>query len=281
MIPEAPNYFWFTPSQQLGFQHFRYERTFVYPPRVQDEYVVVLCLDGEIQVSEDSRTEFLTSGQVLVGNSRQWRTSRYARSGRCEGLSLVVGRKYLNAIVREVGGVDEGGSTVRLFCGTRPHQMGRLAADVVTELHNGAAGRSQLLEALGRELLIKVLRLWPETLSVGLNGNRRVLSRRHYVDALDYMQSHGKCDFSVNAMCRSVGLSVGEFTKLFHNSTAATPLSIYNRLLIGRGQTALLSGANSVKEVAHGLGFDSVSHFTALFRKVTGMAPSEVRLGES
>ena len=42
---------------------------------------------------------------------------------------------------------------------------------------------------------------------------------------------------------------------------------------------AFREGANSVKEVSYVLGFESPSHFTSLFRKVTGLSPSEARAG--
>ena len=87
-----------------------------------------------------------------------------------------------------------------------------------------------------------------------------------------------------NSRCRACAktwaVSVAEFTRLFRRCTASTPLATYNRLLIGRAVDAFREGAESVKEVAYVLGFESPSHFTTLFRKVTGRSPSEVRAGD-
>ena len=272
MMP-GPNFFWFTQGQELGFQHFRYARPFVYPRRIQDEYVIVLCFEGTVYVREGDRTECLQPGEVLIGNSRQWRTSRY---GQCQGLSLVVNRSVVIDALRDLGDNRFGDGVVPVFGGTRRPGLTRIAEDALTELHSNAAGRGQMLEALGREILIRSLRDWREVSAVQLPAPNRVLIRRHYIAALDYMQSCGKSDFSVKRMCEAVGLSAPEFAKLFRSSTGTSALTMYNRLLVDRAQSALANGAGSVKEVAYSLGFDSMSHFAVLFRKFTGKSPSRL-----
>ena len=272
------NQFWFTPDQRLGFQHFRYEKRHVYPPRVQDEYVVVACLAGQVTVTEDDRVEKLQPGEVLIGNSRQWRGSSYGAGGPCEGLTLIVDRRSVQALVRELGDQRFREAVVPVFPGT--HQLPcltRIVEDVLAELQGSDAGRTQVLQLLANELLIRSIRSWPRLCAEQLASTDRVLTRRHYVLALDYMQCHGKSDFSMQALSSAVGLSVAEFTRLFRRATGTTPLATYNRLLIDNAVIALQNGVASIKEIAGELQFDSVSHFSSLFRKLTGHSPSELR----
>ncbi len=274
----GPNRFWFTPDQHLGFQHFRYNRPFVYPSRFQDEYAIVLCLAGEIAVSEGDGFERLLPGEVLVGNSRLWRKSLYGESAQCEGLTLVVSRRSVQCLLAELGDERFRDGIIPVFPGKRRVDgLMRVAEDVLADLKGNETGRAQILEALGREMLVRSLRSWPEMDAFQTEVAGRLLTRRHFVSALDYMQSHGKNDFSIPDMCAHVGLSAGEFTRLFARSTLSTPFATYNQLLIDRARAMLEKGADSVKEVAHSLGFDSASQFTALFRKITGASPSQVR----
>jgi AraC-like DNA-binding protein len=281
MEPLTPNQFWFTPDQRLGFQRFRHTRRHIYPSRIQDEYVIVLCMAGRVTVAEGDRVEQLHPGDVLVGNSRQWRTSRYGEKEPCEGLSLIVSRRVLQTALRHLGDDRFEKSIVPVFPGTvRVPGLSRIAEDVLAELEGSMAGRSRILEVLAEQLLVRSLRTWPVVDVQRLDGTDRVLSRRHFVAALDYMQARGKNDFTLQGLCDYVGLSVAEFTRLFRRSSASTPLTTYNRLLIGRAVDAFRAGADSVKEVAYVLGFESPSHFTSLFRKVTGISPSQARAGE-
>jgi AraC-like DNA-binding protein len=276
-----PNYFWFTPDQRLGFQRFSYKRQHVYPARLQDEYVIVLCMAGEVTVAEGDRVEKLHPGEVLIGNSRQWRTSRYGQNEPCEGLTLIASRRAMQSALRHFGDERFEKSIVPLLPGTeKVPGISRIAEDVLAELEGCEAGRSRILEMLAEQMLVRSLRSWSVVELEQLAATDRVLSRRHYVAALDYMQTHGKNEFTLQGLCDNIGLSVAEFTRLFRRCAASTPLATYNRLLIGRAVDAFRGGADSVKEVAYVLGFDSPSHFTALFRKVTGRSPSEVRAGD-
>lgn len=282
MEPLSPNYFWFTPDQRLGFQRFKHQRQHIYPLRLQDEYVIVLCMDGRVTVAEGDRVEQLFPGEVLIGNCRQWRTSRYGEKEPCEGLTLIASRRALQSALGYLGDDRFEKSIVPVLPGTvKVPGLLRIAEDVLAELAGSQVGRSRLLEMLAEQLLVQSLRCWPVVEVQQLDATDRVLSRRHFVAALDYMQACAKSEFTLQGLCEHVGLSVAEFTRLFRRSSGRTPLATYNRLTIGRAVEAFRDGADSVKEVAYGLGFESPSHFTSLFRKVTGLSPSQARTRRS
>jgi AraC-like DNA-binding protein len=277
----TPNYFWYTPDQHLGFQRFKYKRQHVYPSRLQDEYVIVLCMAGRITVSEGDRVEHLLPSDMLIGNSRQWRSSRYGEKEPCEGLSLIASRRALQSALRHMGDDRFEKSIVPVLPGTiRVPGLSRIGEDVLAELEGAQAGRSRILEILAEQLLVLSLRSWPLVEVQRLGGTERILSRRHFVAALDYMQARGKNEFTLSGLCKHIGLSIAEFTRLFRRCTGSTPLATYNRLLIRHAVEAFREGADSVKEVAYVLGFDSPSHFTSLFRKVTGLSPSQARASD-
>lgn len=271
------NRFWLNVEQELGFQHFNYHRQVHYPSRLQDEYVVVYCLRGEVEVTEFGETELLREGEILIGNSLQPRSSRYGTSLPCEGLTLIAAPKLVAELAR-FPSTSKLPSKLPVYRGKRDgSRLRHLAEDVIDELKENRMGKSELLDALGRELLVRVLRLWPQVTGAQSALPSRLLSRRHFVGALDYMHSRGKSDFSVDGMCVELRLDPGDFAKLFRSSTGLSPLQVYNRLLIDRATNALQHDAESVKDVAYRLGFQSPSHFTSLYRKVTGVLPSDAR----
>lgn len=272
MNPSLPNRFWLTPEQQLGFQEFSYRTSYTYPARLQDEYVVVIPLSGEIRVHEAGRTEIVTPGRVLIGNSRQRRSSSY---GATNGLTLIATRRLVQSLMAALGRPEFQGPIVPVFPGVLDIPgISRTAEDILSELVGGQSGRDYLLDLLAREALLRCMRSWPSTYSRSLTRLDRVLSRRHYVSALDYMQTCGKSEFSVVRMSSQLGVSPEEFTRLFRMSTGTTPLRTYNRLLIDRANSLFQNGAGSVKEVASILQFESVSHFSSLYKKLTGHAPT-------
>jgi AraC-like DNA-binding protein len=94
------------------------------------------------------------------------------------------------------------------------------------------------------------------------------------------MQTCAKSEFSLDRLSHRIGLAPAEFSRLFRASTGQTPLRVYNELIISQAEAELVH-AQSIKEVVYKLGFQSPSHFTALYRKVKGHSPSELRLSKS
>ncbi len=273
------NRFWLNETGQLGIQRFRYGRKALYPGRLQDEYVFVFCLKGRLAVSECGVRREVPAGHLIVGNSHQWRQSEYASTGECEGLSLIAAPRLVKRLCNSAG-ASENAEVLPLFQGVQDgRSLERVAESVLEEMGSAESGSQEMLDALGREFLIRALRLWRRQLDQSPARAVRLLPRRHYVAAIDYMQTRGKSEFAVETMCSSIGTNSGDFNRLFRNSTGMSPLTVYNRLLILRAREALAAGDSSIKEISYRLGFRTPSHFTSLFRKITGSSPTESRGG--
>jgi AraC-like DNA-binding protein len=265
--PDIRNLFWTNERQTLGLQHFLHRRRVEYPARLQDEYVFVYCLSGRISVTEAGETRVLKDGELLIGNSLRWRGSEYAAHGPCEGLTLIASPKLVPGFP-----VFEGKREAR--------HLRRLVEDSLSEMSANQPGKHELLDALSREFLVRATRLFAGQERPQQAQKQRLLSRRHYVGALDYMQSCPKNEFSLDSLTHRIGMAPADFSRLFRLSTGQTPLTVYNNLLISQAEAAL-AGAGSVKEVVYQFGFQSPSHFAALYKKVKGHAPSEMRLSKN
>ena len=61
---------------------------------------------------------------------------------------------------------------------------------------------------------------------------------------------------------------------VIHRATGGTAIGYIHSFVIEQGKSLLMSGHN-ISETAHLLGFDFPHHFTRLFKKTTGITPSE------
>ena len=61
---------------------------------------------------------------------------------------------------------------------------------------------------------------------------------------------------------------------MIHKATGGTAIGSIHSFVVDQGKNLLMNGHN-VNETAHLLGFEFPHHFTRLFRKVTGITPSE------
>jgi AraC-like DNA-binding protein len=96
------------------------------------------------------------------------------------------------------------------------------------------------------------------------------LLREYYLDGrqLDYGVP------SVQYCADQLAYSARYLGDVIHKATGGTAISYIHSFVIEQGKNLLMNGQN-INETAHLLGFDYPHHFTRLFRKVTGITPTE------
>src|SRR5581483_8002234 len=150
--------------------------------------------------------------------------------------------------------------------------------DLVKELSERQRGWEILVPSLIPQMLVGLFR---DALAPSLTPPDRQIPRQlpswQMVQALEYMNSRGKSDFSLAELCVQIGSSPSRFIRLFTNSANISPHTFYNQLLIAKAQDLLRTEQCSVKEVAYRLGFQNDGHFCTLFRQVSGTTPKGFR----
>lgn len=80
---------------------------------------------------------------------------------------------------------------------------------------------------------------------------------------------------SVAQLAAAAGLGKDRFIRLFRTQTGHTPTDYIIRQRIHQAQIYFVGGQRSVKEVALTLGYENISYFGRLFKKVTDVSPME------
>jgi DNA-binding response OmpR family regulator/AraC-like DNA-binding protein len=83
-------------------------------------------------------------------------------------------------------------------------------------------------------------------------------------------------DFGVADLAAAVGVSRSKLYRDLRAVTDASPADLIWRVRVEAGRQLLAAGEGTVSEVAYGVGFKSVAHFSRRFREHHGTAPSEV-----
>lgn len=100
----------------------------------------------------------------------------------------------------------------------------------------------------------------------------RVLDR-----AKAYIQEHYRRDISMEQAAEHVNLSPYYFSKLFKEQTGETFIDYVTGLRIERAKKLIGQEELSLKEICYEVGYKDPNYFSRVFKKITGLTPSEYR----
>jgi len=95
--------------------------------------------------------------------------------------------------------------------------------------------------------------------------------------AIAYMETHIETPMALRDLSREIGLSLRQIERLFKSNLNVTPTQYYLELRVRRARQLLRQSPMSIMEIAVATGFNSASHFTQIYKKHFGHAPSQER----
>ena len=96
--------------------------------------------------------------------------------------------------------------------------------------------------------------------------------------AQQFLYRNFRDDVPVEDLAARVGMSARNFARRFKAATGDTPLEYVHRLRINAAKHLLESDVTSIQEVSSAVGYDDVMFFRHLFKRYTGVPPSEYRI---
>jgi AraC family transcriptional regulator len=93
----------------------------------------------------------------------------------------------------------------------------------------------------------------------------------------DWMAEHVAEEFNLDRLAAQAGLSKFYFNRLFKTAMGVSPSRHQINLRLDEARRLLRETKKSVVEIALDVGYANPSHFAQLFRRETGLAPSDYR----
>ena len=99
---------------------------------------------------------------------------------------------------------------------------------------------------------------------------------RYVLSVMDYIaENYANPSLTVGMVAQALGLSEGHLSHLFKKETEQTLLSYLTRYRIHKSMELLRDCRRKVYEVAESVGYRDIAYFSATFKRLTGVSPSE------
>jgi AraC-like DNA-binding protein len=96
--------------------------------------------------------------------------------------------------------------------------------------------------------------------------------------AKQFIREHHTDDLSLGQVATAVRTSIFYFCKLFRKVTGTTFTEFVARTRVESAKNLLLNPNLRISEIAYEVGFQSLTHFNRVFKKVAGESPTEYRM---
>lgn len=254
-------------SAKVLFGDVVYEPGGTCGPRIQQDYQLVVLVEGEARVDVEGQTVKIAAGEVGL-----------FRPGRREFFQLAERRKTHHtwcsvhpSLVAPALATACAGAPEVLPVSRRFEQLMELGLSLPRAAGESAPG---LVESLGLAALQEYL----------FAGQRAPAAETDEPDALrralEWIGQEGHHATDLATLARESGVSPAQLVKLFRRHLGTTPIRHVWETRTRRGAQLLRETGLTVGEIAFRCGFQTPFHFSRWVRELYGLAPRELRRRE-
>jgi AraC family transcriptional regulator len=198
--------------------------------------------------------------------------------------------------------IHVGGSITSIFISVRSSMLAEYAADLVdcgearlnnaysvpdphffhiamalrAEIEEGYPGGRLYGESLTIAMVAHLLTCYSPS-KPAIDACRGGIGPRRLRLVLDYIDHNLASDLSIAELAAVVRMSPFRFARLFKEAAGVAPHQFVLRKRIARARSMLEASAAPLSEISASLGFESQSHFTAVFHRLIGTTPRAYR----
>lgn len=193
-----------------------------------------------------------------------------------ENLVIFIPNKSLDRLVLENFDIDPRYVELIPRIGAQCDFVTRFAKQLLLELRSGSAMIDLYMQHATQFFIINMLKNWC-SLNYSFKNTDRKLPSQTLSCINDYLHEHVCRTVSLRELAELAACSDYHFIRLFKASTGQTPHQYVLSFKIKKAKALLKAGKTSLTDIAYSLGFSDASHFSSVFRRLVGVAPSRYR----
>lgn len=172
-----------------------------------------------------------------------------------------------------------GGGHIMHTTGGFRQKIARLCAAMEAESEVCREGRYLMLKTYLMQMILLIIREQCETISTAGSYAFKTVNKNYVVDKIvTYFEEHYSEKISLDQIAENLYLSPFYISKIFKSEIGDTPIHYLINIRLEKAKSLLETDKeSSIQEIAAMVGYDDAYHFSKLFKKRYGMAPSQIR----
>lgn len=270
-------------SRIVTIHYYEFDRNFVYQGEKHDFWEMVYVDKGNVEIKRDDESIVLKQGEIVFHKPNEFHAIRAADSSPnffvvsfvCNSPAMVYLEKYHTVLDKTLKGFIS--SIIKESEDTYVIPKNDTELKKLTKKENALIGGEQLIKTYLEQLLIFLIRSITIGGNAGIFPTKESMESHIVVDIKKYITSHLEESVRICDICREFGYSKSYISKIFREQTGETLSSYGTKKRIECARVLIREGNLNYAQISAKLNFDNPQYFSRVFKRVTGMTPSEFR----
>lgn len=269
----------------ITVHYFEYSSSFFFPGEAHDFWEFLYVDKGEVSVTADTNVYQLKQGEIIFHKPKEFHNLRangvvapnlVVIAFECKSPQM---RYFENALLRiDSEGRDLIAKIIVEACNAYASSLDDPQLKYLKKRkQEGAFASEQLLKLYLETFLIQMIRK-----DGTLNSKTQTTTTIKEYAGMDlvnrviiYLREHLRENITLDDICKYTLSGRSHLQKLFREKTGGGVIEYFNRMKIETAKQMMREGKYNFTQLSEYLGYSSVCYFSRVFKKATGMSPSE------
>ena len=270
-------------SKIVTIHYYEFDKNFTFDGEAHDFWEMVYVDKGIVLVKSEQEELVLSQGDIIFHKPNEFHAIKaYHSAPNFFVISFVSHspamscfkkyhtrldqslRPFISAIIKEAEATFTGSKIEPTLTGLKKKE-------------NAILGGEQLIKTYLEQLLILLIRQIHNVSALHVFPNKESMEHHLVSSIQSYLEQTLEGEFRVEDVCTHVGYSKSYLYKLFHEQTGTTIAAYRTTLKIKRAKQLIRENQLNFSQISDRLSFDNPQYFSRVFKRVTGMTPSEFK----
>lgn len=273
-----------TISKIVTVHDFEFDKSFAFEGERHDFWEMVYIDKGSVQVRRGEEQLVLTQGDIVFHAPNEFHSIKaldsapnfFVISFVCHSPFMMYLEKYHTTLNKTLHGfiasIMKEADNIYMIPKNDP------SLKMLTKKEDAPFGGEQLIKTYLEQFMIFLIRNLLKKDDASLFPSKESMENHLVSAAKRLLTEKAEERFRVSDLCAALGYSKSYLSKLFREQTGETIASFAVRQKIKLAKHLIREGNDNFTQISDRLSFDNPQYFSRVFRRVTGMTPTEFKL---
>lgn len=271
-------------SKIVTVHYYEFDKNFVFNGEEHDFWEMVYIDKGRVQIRCDDENLVLTQGEIVFHRPNEFHSIKALESApnffvvsfECNSPLTVYLEKYHTVLNKTLHGFIS--SIIKEAENTYIIPKNDPTLKKLVKKTTAPIGAEQLIKTYLEQLLILLIRNIVKKDEPSVFPSKESMENHLVISAKRLLEEKAEEPFRVNDLCIALGYSKSYLSKLFHEQTGDTIANYALLQKIKRAKQLIREKNYNFAQISDRLAFDNPQYFSRVFKRVTGMTPTEFKL---